>query len=118
MDNLNKVRRIIPLWYAHRKWAEELLMRSFNFETAQQILKPENRGNKPIPGKIGCIERTVLASTYTEPQMLVELTLTSTSQTLMNGDYGYFLKSNTMKETYLSQSIESCMKTRDYSNAL
>ncbi|WP_394238991.1 hypothetical protein [Pseudomonas anguilliseptica] len=50
MDNLDKVRKLIPLWYAHRKWAEELLVRVFNLKSAEEILKPENRGNNPIPG--------------------------------------------------------------------
>jgi hypothetical protein len=29
MDNFEKIRKIIPPWYAQRKWAEELLVQSF-----------------------------------------------------------------------------------------
>ncbi|MDX5995107.1 DUF6896 domain-containing protein [Ectopseudomonas alcaliphila] len=50
MDNLDKVRKLIPLWYAHRKWAEKLLVRVFDLKSAEEILKPEHRGNNPIPG--------------------------------------------------------------------
>lgn len=41
---------IIPLWYDQKAWAEELLVKSFNLDTAEDILKQENRGNNPIPG--------------------------------------------------------------------
>lgn len=50
MDNLKKIQNIIPLWYAQKKWAEELLVRAFDLEDAGDILKQENRGNNPIPG--------------------------------------------------------------------
>ena len=50
MDNFEKIKKIIPLWYAHRAWAEELLVKSFGLESAQDILKSENRGRKEIPG--------------------------------------------------------------------
>lgn len=30
MDNLEKIKNLIPLWYAQRKWAEELLVRVFH----------------------------------------------------------------------------------------
>lgn len=50
MNNIEKIQKIIPLWYAHKKWAEELLVRAFSLDNAQDILNPENRGNKTIPG--------------------------------------------------------------------
>jgi len=50
VDNLEKIQKIIPLWYAHKKWAEELIVRALNLEKPEDILKPENRGIKPIPG--------------------------------------------------------------------
>jgi len=50
MDNFEKIRKIIPLWYAQRKWAEELLVQSFQLEKAEDILQPKYRGANPIPG--------------------------------------------------------------------
>ncbi len=50
MNNFEKVQRIIPLWYAQKAWAEELLVRAFNLEQAQDILNSDFRGNRPIPG--------------------------------------------------------------------
>lgn len=50
MDHAEKIRRLIPLWYAHRKWAEELLVRVFNLSKAQDILKTEFRGKNQVPG--------------------------------------------------------------------
>ncbi len=50
MNDHKLIKNIIPLWYAQRVWAEELLKRSFNLEKAHDILKKENRGNRQIPG--------------------------------------------------------------------
>ncbi len=50
MNNIEKVKLVIPLWYAQKKWAEELLVRSFLLEKPEDILKPDYRGNKEIPG--------------------------------------------------------------------
>ena len=50
MDNLDRVKKIIPLWYAQKAWAEELLKRAFNLEKAQDILRREYRGNNSLPG--------------------------------------------------------------------
>ena len=50
MDNFEKIRKIIPLWYAQRKWAEELLVQSFQLEKADDILQAKYRGSNPIPG--------------------------------------------------------------------
>jgi len=50
MDNLEKIEKIIPLWYAHRAWAEELLVRVFQLEAAQDIWGRDFRGQKSIPG--------------------------------------------------------------------
>lgn len=50
MDNLEKIKNLIPLWYAQRKWAEELLVRVFHLASAEEILEPEHRGRMTIPG--------------------------------------------------------------------
>jgi len=50
MDNLEKIKNLIPLWYAQRKWAEELLVRVFHLASAEKILEPEHRGTMTIPG--------------------------------------------------------------------
>ncbi|MHA2710222.1 DUF6896 domain-containing protein [Vibrio owensii] len=50
MDNYEKIRKIIPLWYAQRKWAEELLVQSFQLEKAEDILQAKHRGTHQIPG--------------------------------------------------------------------
>ena len=50
MHNIEKVRKIFPLWYAQRAWAEELLVKAFGLEKAEDILKQEYRGNNTIPG--------------------------------------------------------------------
>jgi len=50
MDNLEKIKNIIPLWYAQKAWAEELLVRAFNLEQAEDILQREYRGRKAILG--------------------------------------------------------------------
>lgn len=50
MDDNKLINTIIPLWYAEKKWAEELLVRVFGFEKAQDVLRPENRGDVQIPG--------------------------------------------------------------------
>jgi len=50
MNNFEKIKRLIPLWYANRVWAEELLVRTFKLNDAREILNKEHRGNKPIPG--------------------------------------------------------------------
>jgi len=50
MNDIDLIKKIIPLWYAQRSWAEELLKRSFRLEKAEDILKSEHRGVKEIPG--------------------------------------------------------------------
>lgn len=50
MNNIEKVRVLIPLWYAQRKWAEELLVRAFDLKEAKDILDPKYRGRINIPG--------------------------------------------------------------------
>lgn len=50
MDNLEKIKRIIPLWYAQKAWAEELLMKAFNLEKPQDIMNQDLRGNNSVPG--------------------------------------------------------------------
>jgi hypothetical protein len=38
------------MWYAQLAWAKELLTRGFGLERAEDILKPENRGCRRVPG--------------------------------------------------------------------
>jgi hypothetical protein len=50
MNNTEKVKALIPLWYAQRKWAEELLVKAFDLSEAKDILQSEYRGRENIPG--------------------------------------------------------------------
>jgi hypothetical protein len=50
MDNLEKIKNLIPIWYAQKAWAEELLVRVFKLKNAGDILSQEFRGNNSIPG--------------------------------------------------------------------
>ncbi len=50
MNNFEKIEKIIPLWYAQRKWAEEMLIQAFQFEKAEDILLSQYRGSHSIPG--------------------------------------------------------------------
>jgi Domain of unknown function (DUF6896) len=50
MSNSEKIRRLMPLWYAQRKWAEELLIKSFNLSKAEDILQQKYRGANQISG--------------------------------------------------------------------
>ena len=48
--HLQLVKQAIPLWYANLAWAQELLVRAFGLTNAQDILRPENRYLRQIPG--------------------------------------------------------------------
>jgi hypothetical protein len=50
MKNQELIKNLIPLWYATRLWAEELLRRHLDLADAADVLKPENRGKKVING--------------------------------------------------------------------
>jgi hypothetical protein len=50
MNNQELIKNLIPLWYATRLWAEELLRRRLDLADAADVLKPENRGKKTIQG--------------------------------------------------------------------
>lgn len=50
MDNQQLIKNLIPLWYATRLWAEDLLRRTIGIENPIEILAPENRGKKAICG--------------------------------------------------------------------
>ena len=50
MDDIELIRKVIPLWYAQKSWAEELLKRSFGLEKVEDILSSEYRGFNEIPG--------------------------------------------------------------------
>ncbi|QNK70797.1 DUF6896 domain-containing protein [Variovorax sp. PAMC26660] len=41
---------LLPLWYAHIAWANQLLVHAFKLEHAQDILRRENRGTRQVPG--------------------------------------------------------------------
>jgi hypothetical protein len=49
-DDVEKLRRVIPLWRATRAWAEELLCAAFRLSRAQDVLNREHRGKHRIPG--------------------------------------------------------------------
>lgn len=50
MNNQELIKNLVPLWQATRLWAEELLRRYFELQDVAEILKPEKRGRKAIPG--------------------------------------------------------------------
>jgi hypothetical protein len=49
-DDVEKLRRVVPLWRTTRAWAEELLCDAFGLERARDVLGPEHRGEGRIPG--------------------------------------------------------------------
>jgi hypothetical protein len=46
MTDEELIKQLIPLWYAQKKWAEELLVKAFNLKKVEDI----QRGRNPIPG--------------------------------------------------------------------
>lgn len=50
MKDSELIQQIIPLWYAQRKWGEELIERSFGIEKAELIMGSSFRKKKEIPG--------------------------------------------------------------------
>jgi hypothetical protein len=50
MNDKELIKNVIPLWYAEKRWAEELLVRVFGFDEAADVLKSKNRGDVQIPG--------------------------------------------------------------------
>ena len=49
-EDIQLLRAVIPLWYAEMAWAKELLKRAFELNDAQEIMRPEFRGRRQIPG--------------------------------------------------------------------
>lgn len=49
MNDVELIGQIVPLWYEKKKWAEDLIVTKLNLSHPQDILKPENRGDKKIP---------------------------------------------------------------------
>ena len=49
-EDVQLVRAIIPLWHAEMAWAKELLKRAFDLNDAREIMGPEFRGRRQIPG--------------------------------------------------------------------
>ena len=49
-DDVERLRQVVPLWRATRAWAEELLCSALGLERARDVLKPEHRGERRIPG--------------------------------------------------------------------
>jgi len=49
-EHAELLRNLIPLWHAEMAWAKELLVRAFQLERAEDILKSEFRGRRQIPG--------------------------------------------------------------------
>lgn len=50
MENQQLIKNLIPLWYAMRRWAEDILCRTLGLESSIEVLAPENRGKKAICG--------------------------------------------------------------------
>jgi hypothetical protein len=50
MKDEDLIEQIIPLWYSSMAWANELLIRAFKLEQAQDILKTEFRGLHQVQG--------------------------------------------------------------------
>lgn len=44
------VHALLPHWFATRRWAEELLCRVLQLSEAAEVLQPEHRGWRPVPG--------------------------------------------------------------------
>ena len=44
------IRQIVPLWYAEVAWAKQLLVRAFQLNEAEDILRFDQRGCKRVPG--------------------------------------------------------------------
>lgn len=119
MDNLEKIKNLIPLWYAQRKWAEELLVRVFHLASAEEILEPEHRGRMTIPGTHWV---------YRTHGVGVDIYRTA-SVGGIDFDFNkpdpdewrlkkYSLKNSTMKATSLSPRTASCMRTKNCLTAL
>lgn len=50
--HLQLLRQVIPLWYAEVAWAKQLLQSVFGLDKAEDILLPQNRGRRQIPGTV------------------------------------------------------------------
>ncbi len=50
MNDIELIKKIIPLWYSQKSWAEGLLKRTFGLEKAEDVLTSQYRGFKEIPG--------------------------------------------------------------------
>lgn len=50
--HIQLVRRVIPLWYAEVAWAKQLLKSVFALNKAEDILLPQHRGRRQIPGTV------------------------------------------------------------------
>jgi hypothetical protein len=49
-DDVERLRRIVPLWRTKRAWAEELLCDALGLERPSDVLRNEYRGHHVIPG--------------------------------------------------------------------
>ena len=47
-ERVELIRRLLPLWYAETAWAKELIVRAFQLQKPDDILRI--RGRRPIPG--------------------------------------------------------------------
>jgi hypothetical protein len=47
-ERVDLIRKLIPLWYAEMAWATQLIVRAFELEKPDDILRM--RGRRPIPG--------------------------------------------------------------------
>jgi hypothetical protein len=49
-DDVETLCRVVPLWRTTREWAEDLLCDALGLARARDVLKPEYRGERRIPG--------------------------------------------------------------------
>jgi len=49
-DDVERLRKVVALWRTTRAWAEDLLCDALGLERARDVLTPEHRGERRIPG--------------------------------------------------------------------
>ncbi len=47
---MQSINAAVSLWHAQMAWAKELIARSFGLDRAEDILRPEHRGCRIVPG--------------------------------------------------------------------
>ena len=49
-EDCKLVRLLMPQWYAYRRWAEEMLCRCLELQSAEEVLRARPRQRRRIPG--------------------------------------------------------------------